>query len=74
LVDHELRLGGESLKNWKSQMMSSKRPGSRKPPVEKLRAEKDDFVSVARRLECDEDKHRFEANLTKIAKARPAKE
>jgi len=33
---------------------------------------KDDFVSVARRLECDEDKGRFEAKLGKIAKAKPA--
>ena len=31
--------------------------------------QKDDFVSVARRLECDEDKGRFEANLRRIAKA-----
>ena len=29
----------------------------------------DDFVSVARRLECDEDKGRFEAKLGKIARA-----
>lgn len=28
----------------------------------------DHFVSVARRLECDEDKGRFEAKLAKIAK------
>lgn len=33
------------------------------------RSESDDFVSVARRLECDEDKGRFEAKLAKIAKA-----
>jgi hypothetical protein len=32
----------------------------------------DDFISVARRLECDEDKGRFEAKLGKIAKARPS--
>ena len=29
-----------------------------------------DFVSVAKRLECDEDKARFEAKLGKIAKVR----
>ena len=29
----------------------------------------DDFVSVARRLGCDEDKERFEKKLGKIAKA-----
>ncbi len=32
----------------------------------------DDFKSVAKRLECDEDKDRFEAKLGKIAKAKPA--
>jgi hypothetical protein len=31
----------------------------------------DDFLSVARRLECDEDKGRFEATIGKIAKAKP---
>jgi hypothetical protein len=34
---------------------------------------KDDFVSVTRRLECDEDKGRFETMLRKIAKAKPTK-
>ena len=34
----------------------------------------DDFISVARRLECDEDKERFEAKLGKIAKAKPKTE
>jgi hypothetical protein len=29
----------------------------------------DDFLSVARRLECDENKERFEKGLAKIAKA-----
>ena len=29
-----------------------------------------DFESVARRLECDEDKERFEKKLGKIAKSR----
>jgi hypothetical protein len=32
----------------------------------------DDFASVARRLECDEDKGRFEVKLGKIAKAKTA--
>jgi len=31
----------------------------------------DSFESVARRLECDEDKGRFEAKLGKLAKAKP---
>lgn len=35
------------------------------------RAQKDDFVSVAKRLGADEDKARFEAKLGKIAKAKP---
>jgi hypothetical protein len=39
---------------------------SNKPP-----AGKDDFESVAKRLECDEDKARFEAMLGKIAMAKP---
>ena len=34
-------------------------------------AKSDNFESVARRLECDEDKARFEAKLGKIAKAKP---
>jgi hypothetical protein len=35
----------------------------------------DDFESVAKRLECDEDKSRFEKKLGKLAKApkRPTK-
>lgn len=32
----------------------------------------DDFASVAKRLECDDDKARFEAKLGKLAKAKPA--
>ena len=40
---------------------------SRRPPS----SGSDDFLSVARRLECDEDKGRFEAKLGKIAKAKP---
>jgi hypothetical protein len=31
----------------------------------------DAFESVARRLECDEDKERFEGKLAKIAKVKP---
>lgn len=34
-------------------------------------SKRDDFESVAKRLECDEDKGRFEKNLGKIAKAKP---
>ena len=30
----------------------------------------DDFMSVAKRLECDDDKTRFEAKLGKLAKAK----
>ena len=42
--------------------------------MKKVKANKksDDFKSVARRLECDEDKGRFEKKLGKIAKAKPA--
>lgn len=31
----------------------------------------DDFASVAKRLECDENLERFDATLKKIAKAKP---
>lgn len=44
-------------------MPSSKK---RAPPA---RTAKDDFKSVAKRLECDEDKERFEKKLGKIAKS-----
>lgn len=33
----------------------------------------DDFESVAKRLECDESKTRFEEKLGKLAKAKPKK-
>jgi hypothetical protein len=33
-----------------------------------IKTESDDFVSVARRLGCDEDKEHFEAKLATIAK------
>jgi hypothetical protein len=42
---------------------TSKKSGSRF----KKTLKKDDFFSVARRLECDEDKARFEKKLGKIA-------
>lgn len=42
-------------------------PAKRKKPTKK---EPDDFVSVARRLGCDENKAVFEAKLAKIAKAK----
>ncbi len=41
---------------------------SQKRAKSQQRPELDDFVSVARRLEADEDKGRFEAKLTMIAK------
>ena len=34
---------------------------------------KDDFESVAKRLECDPDLKKFDAKLKKIAKAKPKK-
>jgi hypothetical protein len=40
--------------------------------TQKIENQPDDFVSVARRLERDEDKARFEKKLGKIAKAKPA--
>jgi hypothetical protein len=41
-----------------------------KPPPSKD-APKNDFVSVAKALGCDDDKARFEAKLGKLAKAKP---
>jgi hypothetical protein len=38
---------------------------------QQVRTSRDDFKSVAKRLECDEDKGRFEAKLGKLAKAKP---
>lgn len=39
----------------------------------KKTASKDSFEAVAKRLECDDDKARFEAKLGKLAKAAPKK-
>ena len=54
--------------------MPAKSKQSRKIPRRKKaatpKALSDDFKSVARRLECDEDKGRFEAKLSKIAMSR----
>jgi hypothetical protein len=46
----------------------SKKPGTR--PAKAV-ASKDSFEVVAKRLECDDDKGRFEAKLRKLAKAKP---
>jgi hypothetical protein len=46
----------------------------KKASASKAQSRPDDFVSVARRLECDEDKKRFEAKLGKIARAKGAAE
>ena len=40
-----------------------------RPSTKPKRKKADDFESVAKRLECDEDKDRFEAQLGKLAKA-----
>jgi hypothetical protein len=55
---------------------SNQSTSTQQPSSTRANKPKDDFVSVARRLGCDEDKERFEAKLAKIAKAgslRPAK-
>jgi hypothetical protein len=49
----------------------TKAPRQGKSPAKSVK-QADDFLSVARRLECDEDKERFEKALGKIAKAKPA--
>jgi len=43
----------------------------KKPKGRKAVPKGDDFVSVARRLGADEDRARFEAKLSKIAKSKP---
>ena len=48
-----------------SKIPKMKTPNNKKP---------DDFESVARRLECDEDLDKFEAKLSKIAKVKPNKD
>jgi hypothetical protein len=40
--------------------------------AERVQSAADEFAAVARRLECDEDKGRFEKKLGKIAKAKEA--
>jgi hypothetical protein len=40
-----------------------------KPKKSSKDGDKDTFESVAKRLECDDDKARFEAKLGKLAKA-----
>lgn len=39
------------------------------PPSKPKSPEADDFKSVARRLDCDEDRGRFEAKLGKVLRA-----
>ena len=56
----------------RNKLKISKSPKSRATPRQPSSKGPDDFVSVARRLECDEDKGRFEKKLGKIAKAAPA--
>jgi hypothetical protein len=51
----------------RTEMQQTKRKAPSRP-----QAEKDTFESVARRLECNEDKELFEKKLGKIAKAKPA--
>ena len=48
---------------------------ARKASPQKTKSQSaDEFLSVAKRLECDDDKARFEAKLGKIVKARPQKQ
>ena len=47
---------------------NSKKLGTR-PAKAKAVVSKDSFEAVAKRLECDDDKARFEAKLGKLAKA-----
>ncbi len=56
----------------KPNQSSGKSPGPKsRTTLPGRQGQPDDFVSVARRLECDEDKGRFEEKLGKIAKLKP---
>jgi hypothetical protein len=50
------------------------RPKNQLSSKEQSRRSPDDFVSIARRLECDEDKGRFEKKLGKMAHAKRSKQ
>lgn len=50
-------------------MTKTKRPAETAKP-DKTPPTKEDFATVARELDCDEDKKRFERQLEKIAKAK----
>jgi hypothetical protein len=52
-------------------MQANRKKSGTGPKSAKAVAEKDSFEAVAKRLECDEDKARFEAKLGKLAKATP---
>jgi hypothetical protein len=60
-----------ALSRKSNQNTSTQGPSSRN---RKESRREDDFVSVARRLGCDEDKATFEAKLAKIARAKVEKE
>jgi hypothetical protein len=42
-----------------------------RPTPKPSKKKSDAFAEVAKRLECDEDKGRFEAKLGKLAKSKP---
>lgn len=59
--------------HYRYQAMSLKKRESKRQEL-KGASPADDFASVARRLECDEDKERFEERLGKIAAYKPKAE
>jgi hypothetical protein len=50
-------------------MQANRKKSGTRPKSAEAVADKDSFEAVAKRLECDEDKARFEAKLGKLAKA-----
>jgi len=54
-------------------MQANRKKSGTGPKSAKAVADKDSFEAVAKRLECDEDKARFEANLVKMAKTKASK-
>jgi hypothetical protein len=50
-----------------------KKPGTRPKPAKEAVAGKNSFETIAKRLECDKDKARFEAKMEKMVKAKGKK-
>jgi hypothetical protein len=68
---HWIKKGGSHCGRCGPLFGGTKDISSEKAPQNERPAKLQDFESVAKRLECDEDKERFEAKLGKLARAKP---